>query len=127
MMRRKLRLAMLLLAAILPGPLKRLVYRWIFGYQIGSNARIGFALLDCEHFSVGDQSSVSHGVVFLRCGGVRIGAHVNIGPLNIFRGGERIDLNDYCQLLRLNPINALPDNDCVNGPQSIFTLAYGSV
>jgi acetyltransferase-like isoleucine patch superfamily enzyme len=127
MMKRKFRLAMLLLAAILPGPLKRSVYRWIFGYQIGRNVRIGFAFLDCVHLSVGDQSSISHGVLFLRCRDVRIGAHVNIGPCNIFRGGESIELSDYCQLLRLNAINAIPDNDCVNTPQSIFTLGYGSV
>ena len=127
MMKRKFRLAMLLLAAILPGPLKRSVYRWIFGYQIGRNVRIGFVLLDCVHLSVGDQSSISHGVLFLRCGDVRIGAHVNIGPCNIFRGGESIELDDYCQLLRLNAINAIPDNDCGNAPQSIFTLGYGSV
>jgi acetyltransferase-like isoleucine patch superfamily enzyme len=79
------------------------------------------------HLSVGDHSSISHGVLFLRCGNVRVGTHVNIGPCNIFRGGESIELNDYSQLLRLNVINAIPDNDCFNGPQSIFTLGYGSV
>ena len=126
-MKRKFRLTMLLLTAILPGPLKRCVYRWIFGYQIGRNVRIGFALLDCVHLSIGDQSSVSHGVLFLRCGDVRIGAHVSIGFCNIFRGGESIELNDYCQFLRLNAINAIVDNDCVDAPRSIFTLGYGSV
>ncbi len=118
---------MLVLAAILPGPLKRCVYRWIFGYRIGRRVRIGVALLDCVRLSVGDQSSISHGVLFLRCGNVSIGEHVDIGPCNIFRGGESIKLSDYCQLLRLNAINAIPDNDCVNAPQSIFTLGYGSV
>jgi len=127
MMKYKLRLTMLLVTAILPGPLKRCVYRWIFGYQIGRKVRIGFALLDCVHLSIGDYSSLSHGVLFVRCGNVRIGAHVKIGPCNIFRGGESIELRDYCQLLRLNAINAIPDNDCVNAPQSIFTLGYGSV
>jgi len=127
MMKRKLRLAMLCLSAVLPGPLKRCAYRWIFGYQIGRNVRIGFALLDCVHLSVGDHSSISHGVILLRCGHVRIGAHVSIGPCNIFRGGESIDLSDYCQLLRFNVINAIPDHDCVNAPQSMFTLGYGSV
>ena len=126
-MKHKLRLAMLLATAILPGPLKRCIYRWIFGYKIGWKVRIGFALLDCVHLSIGDHSSVSHGVLFLRCGDVRIGTHVNIGPFNIFRGGESIELSDYCQLLRLNAINAIPDNDCVNAPQSIFALGYGSV
>ena len=127
MMKRKLRLAMLCLSAVLPGPLKRCAYRWIFGYQIGRNVRIGFALLDCVHLSVGDHSSISHGVILLRCGHVRIGAHVSIGPCNIFRGGESIDLSDYCQLLRFNVINAIPDHDCVNAPQSMFSLGYGSV
>ena len=126
-MKHKLRLAMLLVAAILPGPLKRFVYRWIFGYQIGRKVRIGFALLDCAHLSVGDHSSLSHGVLFLRCGDVRIGTRVSIGPCNIFRGGESIELSDYCQLLRLNVINAIPDNDCVNAPHSAFVLGFGSV
>jgi acetyltransferase-like isoleucine patch superfamily enzyme len=117
----------LCLSAVLPGPLKRCAYRWIFGYQIGRNVRIGFALLDCVHLSVGDHSSISHGVLLLRCGHVRIGAHVSIGPCNIFRGGESIDLSDYCQLLRFNVINAIPDHDCVNAPQSMFSLGYGSV
>jgi acetyltransferase-like isoleucine patch superfamily enzyme len=127
MMKHKLRLAMLLVTAILPGPLKRCIYRWMFGYKIGRKVRIGFALLDCVHLSIGDHSSLSHGVLFLRCGDVRIGSHVKIGPCNIFRGGDSVELSDYCQLLRLNTINAIPDNDCVNAPQSVFELGYGSV
>jgi acetyltransferase-like isoleucine patch superfamily enzyme len=126
-MRRKLRFAMLALSAILPGPLKRSVYRRIFGYQIGRNVRIGFAFLDCLQLSIGDNASISHGVLFLRCGHVRIATHVKIGPCNIFRGGQSIELGDYCELLRFNVINAIPDHDCVNAPQSMFTLGYGSV
>jgi acetyltransferase-like isoleucine patch superfamily enzyme len=125
--KRRFRLTMLLLTAILPGALKRFVYRWVFGYQIGRNVRIGFALLDCARLSIGDDSVISHAVAFLRCGEVCIGQHVQIGPCNIFRGGQRIELDDYCQLLRLNVINAIPDNDCFNAPQSIFSLGYGSV
>ena len=126
-MKRKLRLAMLVIVAILPSPLKRYIYRWIFGYQIGRKVRIGLALLDCMHLSVGDHSSISHGVLFLRCGNVLVGSHVNIGPCNVFRGGNRIEVGDYCQFLRLNVINAIPDNDCVNSPQPVFALGYGSV
>ena len=74
------------------------------------------------HLSIGDHSSISLGVLFLRCGDVRIGAHVDVGPCNIFRGGESIELSDYCQLLRLNTINAIPDNDCVNAPRFNFYL-----
>jgi len=126
-MKRKFRLAILLLTAILPGPLKRCVYRWFFGYHIGRDVRIGCVLLDCLHLSIGDHAKISHAVAFLRCGDVCIGDHVNIGPCNIFRGGVRIELGDYCQLLRLNVINAIPDNDCTNAPQSNFRLGYGSV
>jgi acetyltransferase-like isoleucine patch superfamily enzyme len=118
---------MLLLTAILPQPLKRRLYQWVFGYQIGQNVRIGFALLDCAQLSVGDHSIISHAVAFLGCGDVCIGQHVHIGPCNLFRGGKRIELDDYCQLLRLNVINSIPDNDCVNAPESIFSLGYGSV
>jgi len=103
------------------------VYRWVFGYRIGHNVRIGFALLDCMDLRIGDQSFISHAVTFLNCGEVQIGDHVRIGPCNVFRGGEKILLDDYSQLLRLNAINAIPDNDCVNAPQSVFSLGYGSV
>lgn len=126
-MRLRLRQLMLILTAILPGVLKRAVYRWGFGYQIGPNARIGIAYLDCQSLTLGADARIGHGVVLWRCGEVRIGSHAWIGPLNLLRGGVRIELGDWAQVLRLNVINAIPDNDCTNEPDSSFYLGYGSV
>lgn len=126
-MKRRVRVATLMLLAVMPGPLKRLGYKWFFGYRIGRRVRIGIVFLDCVHLTIEDDAKISHGVAFLRCGEVHIGEHASIGPLNLFRGGERIHLGDYSLVLRLNVINAIPDHDCVNDPDSSFYLGYGSV
>ena len=126
-MRRHLRLFGLALTSLMPGPLKRFAYRHLFGFRVGRRVRIGLALLDCASLSIGDDSKVGHGAAFLRCGDVSIGRHVEIGPLNLFRGGDRLHLGDYSQVLRFNVINAIPDNDAAPQPDSSFYLGYGSV
>jgi acetyltransferase-like isoleucine patch superfamily enzyme len=115
------------IAALLPQWLKRVVYRWVFGYRISSRAWIGIAFLDCEQLTVGEGARIGHGAVFLRCGEVRIGNHVRVGPLNLFAGGKRVDLEDYSQVLRFNFINAIREHDCTNEPDSSFYLGYGAV
>jgi hypothetical protein len=45
----------------------------------------------------------------------------------MFRGGVRMQMGDYAQVLRLNVINAIPDNDVAPPPDSSFYLGYGSV
>lgn len=122
-----LRGAVLLLTAFLPGPVKRFVYRWCFGYRIGRRVSIGIAYLDCRQLSIGDGARISHGVIFFRCGELSIGENALIGPLNLFRGGRVIELGDYSEVLRFNVINAIPDHDCTNDPDSSFYLGYGSV
>jgi acetyltransferase-like isoleucine patch superfamily enzyme len=126
-MRRRLRSLALVVTALLPGPIKRAVYRVAFGYRIGRGARIGVVYLDCANLEMGEHARIRHGVAFVRCGDVRVGAHVFIGPLNVFRGGTRIELGDYCQVLRLNVINAIPDHDCTTNPDSSVTIGYGAV
>jgi acetyltransferase-like isoleucine patch superfamily enzyme len=126
-LRERLRRAGLLAAAALPGPLKRLAYRWVFGYRIAAGVRLGLCYLDCEELVIDAGASIAHGVAFLHCGSVRIGARAIVGSLNLFRGGRRIELDDYSQVLRLNVINAIRNNDCTNEPDSSFYLGYGSV
>jgi len=58
---------------------------------------------------------------------VYVGRQAIIGPLNLFRGGDRIQLEDYSQVIRLNIINAIPEHDCTNNPNSSFYLGYGAV
>jgi acetyltransferase-like isoleucine patch superfamily enzyme len=124
---RRLRILTLSLLALLPGFLKRPLYRLLFGYRIGRNVKLGIAYLDCQRLSIGDHTRIGHGVVFWGCGEVAIGRHVRIGFLNLFRGGIRLTLDDYAEVIRLNVINAIPENDCTTEPDSTFALGYGSV
>lgn len=120
------RTAVLAFTALLPGFLKRAIYRWGFGYRIGRRVRMGLVYLDCETLTIGDDAVLRHGVVFLQCGRTTIGGHAFIGPLNLFRGGRSIDLSDYVHILRLNVFNAIPDHDCTNAPDSVLAIGYGS-
>ncbi|MGH9844586.1 MAG: acyltransferase, partial [Blastocatellia bacterium] len=97
------------------------------GYRIGRDVKIGIAYLDCQRLVIGDNTRIGHGVVFWGCGEVAIGRHVRIGFLNLFRGGIQLSLGDYAEVIRLNVINAIPENDCTNEPNSTFTLGYGSI
>ena len=120
-------MASLIVISVLPGFLKRLCYRRLFGYRIGRKVRIGLAYLDCQRLVIGDNTRIGHGVVFWGGGDCRIGSNVVIGPLNLFRGGDVIELGDWAMVLRLNVINAIPENDCTNQPDSSFYLGYGSI
>jgi len=120
-------MVILILLAVLPMVISRQLYRWFFGYQIGQRARLGMVLLDCRSLSIGDGTRIGHGTLFWRCGDVSLGEEVRIGPLNLFRGGDSIAIGDYATILRLNVINAIPDHDLVNDPESVFELGDGSV
>src|SRR5690348_5667538 len=82
-LRRRLRQAGLALTALLPSPVKKLVYRWCLGYRIEKQVRLGLVYLDCASLTIGDDSRIAHGVVFLNCGAVEIGQKVDIGALNL--------------------------------------------
>lgn len=127
MMRRRIRVVVLALVALGPAWLKLLVYRWCFGYRIGKDVRIGMAILDCQSLTIGDGARLGHGSAFWRCGEVVIGQKVEIGYFNLFRGGKRIQLDDYAMLLRSNVINAIIEPHFRSEPHSCFRLGYGSV
>jgi len=124
---RLIRMTVLAVTALLPGPIKRTLLRSLFGYRIGRRVRPGVAYLDCAALTIDDDARIAHGVAFHRAGDVQIGRHVSIGPLNLFRAGTRIELAPYSQFLRLNVVNAIPDHDCHGSPDSTFLLGYGAV
>jgi acetyltransferase-like isoleucine patch superfamily enzyme len=126
-LRAGVRRAGLVATALLPQRVKQIVYRWCFGYRIGRGVRIGLSYLDCAALTLADGAQISHGVLFVQCGTVRVGRRVLIGPLNLFRGGKRIQLDDYSQLNRLNIVNAILEHDCTNEPDSSFHLGFGAV
>jgi len=123
----KLRLAALAIVAVLPSAIARPCYRILFGYRIGKRVRIGFSILDAAECTIEDDVSIGHLNVFTRIGKLSIGDHTRIGVLNIFRGGDEIRIGRYCDILRLNEINSIPEPDVVNETDPRFVLGNGSM
>ena len=121
------RLALLAVVGLLPGPIKRPLYRALFGYRIGRGVRIGLVILDAEAVELGDGTEIGHLNLVTRVGSLVTGKSVRIGALNIIRGGERVRLGDYAEVMRLNVLNAIPDHDCTTSPVSRLEIGAGAV
>jgi carbonic anhydrase/acetyltransferase-like protein (isoleucine patch superfamily) len=127
MKRRYGRLAALALVGCLPGFLKRTLYRILFGYRIAPDARIGLALIDADHVVLEAGSCVDHFALVLQVGSFEVGRCARVGPLNVIRGGVRVQLGAYSRVMRLNLLNAIPDHDCTTEPQSVLDVGAGAV
>jgi carbonic anhydrase/acetyltransferase-like protein (isoleucine patch superfamily) len=125
--RRRLRLALLAAVAILPGFLKKPLYRSLFGYRIGRGVRIGLVLLDAREVDLGEGTEIGHLNLVVRVGRLATGKRARIGSLNIVRGGEEVRLGDYAEVMRLNVLNAIPDHDCTTSPVSRLEIGAGAV
>ena len=126
-MNRVCRLSGLVFLAFCPQLVKRLCFIYLYKFDIGTNTQIGIVLIDCQQFKLGDNSRISSGTIFWKCKSVCIGKQVNIGVFNLFRGGVRVFIDDYCELLRLNVLNAIDHTSFKTEPNSTFELGYGSV
>ena len=126
-MARKFRLALLAATSLLPSPLAVFFLRSAFGYKIGKRVRIGFSVLDAGECEIADDVSIGHLNVFTGVGRLSIGEHSRIGVLNIFRGGDEIRIGRYCDILRLNEINSIPEPDVVNEVDPRFIMGDGSM
>jgi acetyltransferase-like isoleucine patch superfamily enzyme len=113
--------------AFLPSPLKRLLYRHLFGYSIGKGVTIGISIIDVVECSIDDNVSIGHFNLFIGSKKLSIGEHSRIGHLNIIRGGNDVRLGRYCDVIRLNEINSIPDPIVVNELDPVFILGDGSV
>lgn len=125
--RRRLRLMLLAAIALLPGVLKRPLYRSLFGYRIGPGVRIGLVILDAQQVELGEGTEIGHLNLITRVGRLVTGRRVRIGMLNVIRGGEHVQLGDYAEVMRLNVLNAIPDHDCTTSPVSRLEIGAGAV
>lgn len=123
----KSRLLVLVCIALLPSFLKRPFYRWFFGYRIGKRVRIGVSIIDAGECTIDDDVSIGHFNVVTRVRKITIKDHVRIGHLNIIRGGNEVSLGRYCELIRMNEINSIPDPEVVNPIDPVFILGDGSI
>src|SRR5215207_1234622 len=121
------RLLMLAVCAVLPSFLKRPVYRLLFGYKIGKRVQIGVSIIDAGECSIADDVQIGHFNVVTRVQKLVIKDHVRIGHLNIIRGGAEVSLGRYCEIMRLNEINSIPEPEVVNEIDPVFLLGDGSI
>ena len=121
------RLLVLAGLAILPSFLKRPLYRLFFGYKIGKRVRIGLSIVDAHQCTIEDDVQIGHLNVITRVEKLTIRDHVRIGHLNIIRGGAAVSLGRYCEIIRMNEINSIPDPDVVNEIDPVFLLGDGSI
>lgn len=121
------RLAVLAALALLPGFLKRPLYRWWFGYRIGKRVRLGFSLIDAELCEIADDVNIGNLNLFIRVKHLVIGEHARIGYLNIIRGGDEVLIGRYAEIMRMNEINSIPDPEVVNPTDPRFLLGDGSI
>jgi len=123
----KSRLLVLAVCAILPSFLKRPLYRLFFGYRIGKRVRIGLCIIDAGECHIDDDVQIGHFNVVTRVHKLVIKDHVRIGHLNIIRGGAEVSIGRYCEIMRMNEINSIPDPDVVNKIDPVFLLGDGSI
>lgn len=123
----KSRLLVLAVCAILPSFLKRPLYRLFFGYRIGKRVRIGLSIIDAGECHIDDYVQIGHFNVVTRVHKLVIKDHVRIGHLNIIRGGAEVSIGRYCEIMRMNEINSIPDPDVVNKIDPVFLLGDGSI
>jgi len=121
------RLLVLAFFAVLPSFLKRPFYRWFFGYKIGKRVRIGVSIIDAGECSIADDVQIGHFNVVTRVQKLVIKDHVRIGHLNIIRGGAEVNLGRYCEIMRMNEINSIPEPEVVNEIDPVFLLGDGSI
>ena len=122
-----LRLAVKGVIALFPSPVKRFLYRHLFGYKIGKRVAIGLSIIDVGECVIEDDVTIGHLNVFTGTKRLRIGDHTRIGHLNVIRGGDEVNIGRYCDILRLNEINSIPDPITVNEVDPVFILGDGSV
>ena len=112
---------------MLPSFAKKPLYRLFFRYRFGPGVRIGFSLLDAEALDLAEGTRIGHFNLITRVGRFETGRSCRIGMLNIIRGGERVSLGDYSEMIRLNVLNAIPDHDCTTEPVSVLEVGAGTV
>ena len=118
---------MLAVCAVLPSFLKRPVYRLFFGYKIGKRVRIGLSIIDAAECFIDDDVQMGHFNVVTRVQKLTVKDHVRIGHLNIIRGGAEVSIGRYCEIIRMNEINSIPDPEVVNKIDPVFLLGDGSI
>jgi Acetyltransferase (isoleucine patch superfamily) len=121
------RLISAFLVAALPYWLKIFIYRRL-GYHIGNNVRIGLSpIVRVPSCAIRDNTRIGHFNIFIDIKSLIIEDHVQIGFMNIIRGGSSVRIGRYSTVLRKNVLNSIPEPDAVNPTTPELVLGAGTV
>ncbi len=124
-----LRVLVGLLLAAVPSRLRIVLYRLLFGYQIGKGVKIGFGVmfLQVARCRIGDHVHIGPFNLFYRVGQLHVGDHARMGWLNVVRGGQTAQIGPYATILRCNVFNSILQADAVNPRSAVLELGTGVV
>jgi acetyltransferase-like isoleucine patch superfamily enzyme len=89
---------LLILAVIMPLPLKLFIYRRIMGWKIGNQVRIGFSYIECDEVILGDNILIRHFNVIRGLKRFQVGSDSYIANFNEFFGNDMPGTQWVCEL-----------------------------
>ncbi|TYA71417.1 acyltransferase [Seonamhaeicola marinus] len=102
----------------------------LFSYEIGSNVKIGRAIINCKDVSIGDNVSIGNRNTF-SCKSLKIGANTKIFSGNLFLGNGEFSIGENSRIINNHFFDlynniALGNNTWVAGRDSQF-WTHGSI
>lgn len=123
---RSLELVLNFLLALLPSFIKIPLYRWLYGYRIGKQVKIGFSpFVGVPHCNIGDHVRIGHFNLFYRVENLTFGEHTEFGFLNLVRGGHEVRFGPYVTVLRQNTFNSILERDFLEPADATLELGAG--
>ena len=83
------------LVIILPFKIKRIVYNFLFGYEISPTSYIGYSWISVESLKLGDGAYIGHLNMIKNLECLTMGSKSRIGHQNIINAAPKNDIN-YC-------------------------------
>lgn len=128
-----LRTLILVGLAVLPWPLKRPIYRWLFGWKIAPGAHVGICVITARHVQLGRGARIGHFTVVRNLPQLRLEDHAAIGQWNwiacgeMFTTGEAVLPPPKEQGLFMAPYSAITSRHYLDCPGGIFVAEYAVV
>ena len=129
----RLRTVTLIGAVVLPWPVKKLVYRWIFGWTIEQGASIGLAIITARRVHLGRGARVGHFTVVRDLPQLCLGTNAAIGQWNwitcgdMFMSGAATIPPPKEQGLFMGPNAAITSRHYIDCPGGVFVGDYAVV
>ncbi len=110
--------------------LKIYLLRTLFNYQIGSNVKIGRAIINCKEVAIGDNVSIGNRNTF-SCKSLKIGANTKFFSGNLFLGNGEFSIGENSRIINNHFFDlynniSLGNNTWVAGRDSQF-WTHGSI